>query len=96
MAVNCIWNLESKVDNYDVEIWAIQKALEWVIEEKSYEQSHATNVWVFLDSQEGLRLIGKNQIEQEAVYQSINILATIACIVHLHWVPDHNSIVGNG
>ena len=30
------WNLGSKVDNYDAEIWAIQKALEWAIEEKSY------------------------------------------------------------
>ena len=26
-----------KLDNYDAEIWAIQKALEWAIEEISYE-----------------------------------------------------------
>ena len=62
------WNLGSKVNNYDAEIWAIQKALEWAIEKKSYGNSHASNVWVFSNSQEGLRLIGKNQIEQEAVH----------------------------
>ena len=87
------WNLGSKVDNYDAEIWAIQKALEWAIEEKS--SSRASNVWVFSDSQESLRLIGKNQIEQEAVHQSINTLAAMGCIVHLYWVPGHNNIAGN-
>ena len=87
------WNLGSKVDNYDAEIWAIQKALEWAIQEKS--SSHASNVWVFSDSQESLRLIGKNQIEQEAVHQSINTLAAMGCIVHLYWVPGHNNIAGN-
>ena len=63
------------------------------IQEKS--SSHASNVWVFSDSQESLRLIGKNQVEQEAVHQSINTLAAMGCIVHLHWVPGHNNIAGN-
>ena len=83
------------MDNYDAEIWAIQKALEWAIKEKSYGKSHASNVWVFSDSQESLRLIGKNQIEQEAVHQSIDTLAAMGCIVHLYWVPGHHNIVGN-
>ena len=52
-------------------------------------------MWVFSDSQEGLQLIGKNQIEQEAIHQSINTLAAMGCIVHLHWVPGHNNIAEN-
>ena len=52
-------------------------------------------MWVFSDSQEGLRLIGKNQFGQGAVHQSVNTLAAMRYIVHLHWVSGHNNIPGN-
>ena len=38
------WNLGTKVDNYDAELWAIQKALEWAIEQESRDISRNTRI----------------------------------------------------
>ena len=89
------WNLGTKVDNYDAELWAIQKALEWAIEQETRDISRDTKIWIFSDSQECIRLIEKNYVEQYEIHMIINHIASLGGHVTIQWVPGHMDIAGN-
>ena len=78
------WNLGPKVDNNDAELWAIQKALEWALEEHGTRPSRNLEIWIFTDSQESIRVIDKFQVEQAQIHELLAELGSLGYFIHLH------------
>ena len=72
------------MDNNDAELWAIQKALEWALEEHVTRPSRNLEIWIFTDSQESIRVIDKFQAEQAQIHELLAELGSLGYFIHLH------------
>ena len=76
----------------DVEIYAIEKAIEWI----NNLMQFSLNTWFFTDSQKSIKLIENskhcliNQIHQNLIENQSS-----ENIAHIHWIPGHANIPNN-
>ena len=91
------WNLESGVEVFDAELFAIEQAFKIAWQNK---QLNTDKVWIFSDSQAAIKRLKKSNLKAGQYYvQSIKNwtkkFQDIAIQLHLEWVPGHMNIRGN-
>ena len=91
------WNLGKECEVYDVELFALYKALEIGLQEIKIE---TLDLWAFSDSQAALKglKIGPNRANQaiyEKIYKKAKEIKDKGIIIHFEWVPGHMGIYGN-
>jgi ribonuclease HI len=84
------WNLGSKVEVADAELFAINRALEFALSFLERDE-----VYIFCDSQAAIR-----KVEKGYSYYSLQARSTIRrlasrSLVYLYWVPSHVGVLGN-
>ena len=86
------WNLEIEMNITDVEIYVIEKTIEWI----NNLMQFSSNIWFFTDSQKSIKLIENSkhmltdQIHQNLIKNQINNV-----ISHIHWISGHAKISSN-
>ena len=86
------WNLEIEMNITDVEIYVIEKAIEWV----NNLMQFSSNIWFFTDSQKSIKLIENSkymltdQIYQNLIKNQINDITS-----YIHWISKHANIPDN-
>ena len=78
------WNLEIEINITDVEIYVIEKIIEWV----NNLMQFLSNIWSFTDSQESIKLIENSkymlidQIHQNLIKNQINDVISFFLFIH--------------
>ncbi|MCO8751554.1 hypothetical protein KLO70_19365, partial [Clostridioides difficile] len=96
------WQIGKESEVFDAELFAILRAFK-LIEMKIEHWKRFEHIWVFSDSQAGLKRLQSNKISSgqstlELILKSLqNIQKKISssCSIHLHWVSAHMNIYGN-
>jgi len=92
------WNLNSHMEVFDAELFAIEKAFKLVLNQISL---FTKDIWIFSDSQAAIQRIQKSSLNagQSHVLAikswAEKIKAKHQINIHLNWVPGHMNIKGN-
>ena len=94
---SCSWHLNSIVEAFDIELFAMLKSLQ---QAKSYVNSSTRNIWIFTDNQAAIHRICKNSSSsgQEISYKvrrEAEALLSQNVQLHICWVPGHVGVYGN-
>ena len=92
------WNLESNIEVFDAELFAIEKAFKIAFEKIT---RFIKNIWIFSNSQAAIERLQNSSLKAGQKYQ-IAIKNWIAKIkakglinIYVKWVPAHMNIHGN-
>ena len=86
------WNLKIEMNITDVEIYVIEKTIEWINNLKQL----LSNTWFFTDNQKSIKLIENSkhmltdQIHQNLIKNRINDVTS-----HIHWISEHVNFPNN-
>ena len=92
------WNLNSHMEVFDAELFAIEKAFKLALNQISL---FTKDIWIFSDSQAAIQRIQKSSLNAEqshilAIKSWAKKIKTKHQInIHLNWVPGHMNIKGN-
>jgi len=97
------WNLGTKVDNSDAELYAVDQTLIWAIEIARASpspinytsQKRTREIWIFTDSQESIRKFQKYESTEAYIHSKLKNLYLRGYKLFIHWVPSHTDIIGN-
>lgn len=84
------WNLGSKVEVADAELFAINRALEFALASRGKDE-----VYIFCDSQAAIRKVENGHSYYS--YRARDLVARLAVrsLVYIYWVPSHVGVLGN-
>ena len=85
------WNLGSKVEVADAELFAINKALEYAI--SCFREKD--EIYIFCDSQAAIQKVEKGYSYYSLRARSLIGEVASRSIVYLYWVPSHVRVLGN-
>jgi ribonuclease HI len=97
------WHLNSTVESFDIELFAILKSLQQAkahIHKLNSNSNSIQHVWIFSDNQAAIQRICKNSSSsgQEISYKlqsEAESLQSQNIQLHIYWVPGHVGIYGN-
>ena len=87
-----LWNLKAEINITDVEIYTIEKAIEWANNLRQF----LSDTWCFTDNQKSIKLIENSkhmltdQTHQNLIKNQINDVTS-----HIYWISGHANIPDN-
>jgi ribonuclease HI len=94
---SCYWHLNSTVEAFDTELFAMFKSLQ---QAKAHVNSLTKNIWIFSDNQAAIQRISNSSCssDQEISYKmqcEAESLLSQNIQLHICWVPSHVDIYDN-
>jgi ribonuclease HI len=94
---SCYWHLNSTVEAFDTELFAMFKSLQ---QAKAHVNSLTKNIWIFSDNQAAIQRISNSSCSsgQEISYKmqcEAESLLSQNIQLHICWIPSHVDIYGN-
>jgi len=91
------WNLETTLDVFDTELFAIYQVLKWM---QSFDLEKTREIWIFSDSQAEIQRLLNIKSESEyhltvKCHSLLHILKSQDFTTHIHWISSHRDIIDN-